>query len=105
VTLPADLRARYPEEMTIVLQNQFWDLNPGEEGFSVTLQFGGAPKNLTIAYTAVTRFMDPSVRFDIQLDPTLTKKQAPRVKARVAAEPPPGGDVPNVVSFDHFRKR
>jgi hypothetical protein len=102
VTLPPDLRARYPEEMTIVLQNQFWDLTPGEEGFSVTLQFGGMAKSLSIPYTAISRFMDPSVQFAIQLDPDLTKrKPAP---TRAVAEPPPS-EGPNVVSFDQFRKR
>ena len=60
VTIAPDLIARYPDEMTIVLQHQFWDLRPGEAGFSVTLQFGGQPKPLTIPYAAVTRFYDPA---------------------------------------------
>ena len=104
VTLPADLRARYPDEMTIVLQNQFWDLTPGETGFSVTLQFGGLPKGLSIPYTAITRFMDPSVQFALQLNPALTKRTPPPVAARTAPETP-ASEGPNVVSFDHFRKR
>jgi hypothetical protein len=104
VTLPADLRARYPEEMTIVLQNQFWDLTAGDEGFSVTLQFGGMPKGLSIPYTAIARFMDPSVQFAIQLKPDLTKRKALPAPARPATEAPPS-EGPNVVSFDQFRKR
>jgi hypothetical protein len=104
VTIPPDLSARYPEEMTIVLQNQFWDLNPGEDGFSVTLQFGGMPKGLTIPYTAVTRFMDPSVQFAIQMEPTLTKRKVAPALSPVATDPPRADGV-NVVSFDHFRKR
>jgi hypothetical protein len=104
VSIPADLRARYPEEMTIVLQNQFWDLAPGEDDFSVTLQFSGMPKGLSIPYTAITRFMDPSVQFAIQLNPALTKKKPPPppTPAPVA---PSTNDGPNVVSFDQFRKR
>jgi hypothetical protein len=69
VSIPTELRVRYPEEMTIVLQNQFWDLKPGEAGFSVTLQFGGQPKSLSIPYAAVTRFYDPSVHYLLQFSP------------------------------------
>jgi hypothetical protein len=98
VSLPPDLRARYPDEMTIVLQNQFWDLAPGEDGFSVTLQFSGMPKGLSIPYTAITRFMDPSVQFALHLNPELTKKKLPTPE-------PPVSEGPNVVSFDQFRKR
>jgi hypothetical protein len=104
VTIPADLRARYPDEMTIVLQNQFWDLTPSDEGFSVTLQFGGMPKGLSIPYTAVTRFMDPSVQFALQLNPDLTKRKPPPAPPRTTPEPP-ASEGPNVVSFDQFRKR
>ena len=104
VTIPADLRARYPDEMTIVLQNQFWDLTPGEGGFSVTLQFGGMPKGLSIPYTAITRFMDPTVQFAIQLNPDLSKKKPPSAAVRATPESP-ASEGPNVVSFDQFRKR
>ena len=103
VSIPDDLKARYPEEMTIVLQNQFWDLNPGETGFSVTLQFNGLPKSLSIAYAAITRFYDPSIHYLLQF-----------VVAPAAAPPPPRdeakagltpGEGPNIVSLDQFRKR
>ena len=66
VSGPADLLSKYPDEMTIVLQHQYWDLAPGETFFSVTLQFGGQPKRLSIPYAAVTRFYDPSVQFLLQ---------------------------------------
>ena len=59
VSLPPDLLARYPEDMTIVLQHQFWDLEVGQQGFSVMLKFGGSPKRLQIPYAAVTRFLRP----------------------------------------------
>src|SRR5437868_15457146 len=68
VSGPPDLLGKYPDEMTIVLQHQYWDLAPGETFFSVTLQFGGQPKRLSIPYAAVTRFYDPSVQFALQFE-------------------------------------
>ena len=68
VSVPPDLMARYPEEMTIVLQHQFWDLAPGETFFHVTLKFGGDPKKLSVPYAALTRFYDPSVPYLLQFD-------------------------------------
>jgi hypothetical protein len=62
------LRARYPEEMTIVLQHRFWDLKVEAERFSVTLTFDGQPERLSIPYVAVTAFADPSVRFGLQFN-------------------------------------
>lgn len=66
VQIPDRLKERYPEEMTIVLQHRFWDLEVGEEGFSVTLTFNEIPENLVVPYEAVTAFADPSVRFGLQ---------------------------------------
>ena len=63
VSGPNDLLGKYPDEMTIVLQHQYWDLAPGETFFSVTLKFGGQPKRMSVPYAAVTRFYDPSVQF------------------------------------------
>jgi hypothetical protein len=88
--------------MTIVLQNQFWDLAAEESLFSVTLQFGGKPKSLVIPYAAITRFYDPSVQFLMQFDVP---------EAPAAPEPPPpaetSGEVdgPKIVSLDKFRKK
>jgi hypothetical protein len=70
VSIPPDLVEKYPDEMTIVLQHQFWDLAPGETFFSITLRFGGQPKRLSMPYGAVTRFYDPSVQFLLQFEPT-----------------------------------
>lgn len=105
VSLPADLGARYPDDMTIVLQNQYWDLAPGETFFSVTLKFGGAPRRLSVPYAAVTRFYDPSVQFLLQFE---TPEPSPVEDAK--AEPPvSASDVetegPKVVSLDQFRKK
>ena len=68
VSGPPDILTNYPDEMTIVLQHQFWDLAPGDSFFTVTLKFGGEPKKLTIPYAAVTRFYDPSVQFLLQFE-------------------------------------
>jgi hypothetical protein len=99
---------RYPEEMTIVLQNQFWDLVAGEEAFSVTLQFGGQPKALAIPYRAITRFYDPSVQYLLQFvvepAPKATKSAPKLVKAKDDADRPLS-DEPKIVSLDQFRKK
>jgi uncharacterized protein len=68
VDIPAQLRARYPNEMTIVLQHQFWGLDVGEEAFGVTLSFSDVPERLTIPFSAISAFADPSVRFGLQFD-------------------------------------
>jgi hypothetical protein len=95
--------------MTIVLQHQYWDLAPGETFFSVTLQFGGQPKRLSIPYAAITRFYDPSVQFLLQFEPPPAAppeiKAAPDVKAdSKPEEPAPKGDA-TIVSLDQFRKK
>src|SRR5215470_559890 len=66
VRMSARLRASYPEEMTIVLQHQFWDLTVGEDHFDVGLAFNGIPERLHIPFKAVKAFMDPSVPFGLE---------------------------------------
>jgi hypothetical protein len=68
VRLSDRLRARYPQEMTIVLQYQFWDLTVTEQGFEVGLSFGGIPERVGIPFDAVTAFYDPSVQFGFQFE-------------------------------------
>jgi len=102
VTGPVDLLSKYPDEMTIVLQHQFWDLAPGETFFSVTLKFGGQPKTLSVPYAALTRFYDPSVQFLLQFESGSMAEAEPTAPP---AEPPVDPDAPNVVSLDHFRKK
>jgi len=102
VSIPGDLVAKYPDEMTIVLQHQFDDLAPGETFFSVTLSFGGSPRALSIPYTALTRFYDPSVQFLL----TFEAPEPPEAAAQTPPpEAPPAGDAPKVVSLDQFRKK
>jgi hypothetical protein len=66
VKLSPRLREQYPEEMTIVLQHQFWDLEVGEDGFEVGLSFSGVPEKLRVPFDAITGFFDPSVEFGLQ---------------------------------------
>ncbi len=68
VEMPATLRDRYPGEMTIVLQHQFWGLEISEKEFSVTLSFADVPHRLVVPFPSVTAFADPSVRFGLQFD-------------------------------------
>ena len=112
VSAPPDLLAKYPEEMTIVLQHQYRDLAPGETFFTVTLKFGGQPKRLSVPYAAVSRFYDPSVQFLLQFEsgPESADDEAegdpPRADA--AAPSPPAtseSEAPKVVSLDQFRKK
>lgn len=69
VRLSTRLREKYPEEMTIVLQHQFWDLVVGEQNFEVGLSFGGVPERLLVPYEALTGFYDPSVQFGLKFSP------------------------------------
>ncbi len=71
------LRERYPQEMTIVLQHQFWDLAIGEHAFEVGLSFGGVPEKLLVPYSAIKGFFDPSVQFALEFDPGKTAEELP----------------------------
>ena len=83
VEIDAQLAAKYPEEITIVIEHQFWDLTANADSFEVTLKFGGIPKYLKVPYTAITRFHDPSVGFALQFDPPkeMEKQMTPALAA------------------------
>lgn len=116
------LKAQYPEEMTIVLQHQYWGLEVGEEAFEVTLSFNKVHERLHVPFAALTGFYDPSVQFGLQFQggarPTEVAKlptvAAPPAKPPVPVEnarPPaakprrkPARD-DKVVSIDQFRKK
>lgn len=66
VKMSEQLRSRYPKEITIVLQHQFWDFHIEDQRFHVTLSFGGIPEKLTVPFAALTAFADPSVKFGLQ---------------------------------------
>jgi len=68
VRMSERLRAQYPEEITIILQHQFWDLTVSENGFEVGLSFGGIPEKLSVPFAAINGFFDPSVQFGLQFE-------------------------------------
>jgi hypothetical protein len=111
VELPDFLLEQYPDEMTIIIQHQFWGLKVREEQFEVTLSFKKLPATLTIPFDALTAFMDPGVQFGLNFQPEPDNETAPARRPVLAAckkeEPPaekpaaPG----EVVSLDSFRKK
>jgi hypothetical protein len=106
VSVPPDIMAKYPDEMTVVLQHQYWDLKVEADWFSVMLKFGGMPKVLSMPYTAVTRFYDPSVQFLLQFEsPAMVEEIAAPEPEADATPPSTGDDGPKVVSLDQFRKK
>jgi hypothetical protein len=68
VRLSERLRTQYPEQMTIILQHQYWDLSVTESGFEVGLSFGGIPEKLAVPLEAINSFFDPSVQFGLQFE-------------------------------------
>ena len=68
VKLSERLRTQYPEQMTIILQHQYWDLTVSDSGFEVGLSFGGIPEKLTVPFEAINSFFDPSVQFGLQFE-------------------------------------
>src|SRR6266511_4123653 len=101
VRLSPRMRAQYPEEMTVVLQHQFWDLGVTESGFEVGVSFGGIPERVAVPFAAVKGFFDPSVQFGLQFEEMAdaeaqegaqesgqASERAPAGKDRDAARPP-----------------
>src|SRR5271166_6509096 len=86
VVIPPRLRAQYPQEMTIVLQHQFWDLKMDEVAglISVGLTFGGTPASLVVPLDAVTAFADPAVRFGLGFQPMMPKAEAEPAETEAA---------------------
>ncbi len=131
VRISTRLRERYPEQMTIVVQFQYWDLKVTDTGFEVGLSFSDVPERLEIPFSAVRGFYDPSVNFELEFDvkseeapaqtaeiPAKPKIETPAVAAVKKAEPKkkaaeadkeaaaePGAKGAEVVSLDSFRKK
>ncbi|MEZ5330663.1 MAG: ClpXP protease specificity-enhancing factor SspB [Thermoanaerobaculia bacterium] len=99
VEIPPRLAARYPQEMTIVLQHQFEGLGVDEARFGVTLRFDGRPERLVVPFAALTAFADPVAEFALRW---------PAPGETPAPEPEPSDDDrgpgAEVVSLDAFRK-
>jgi hypothetical protein len=77
VRMSERLRLQYPEQMTIILQHQFWDLSVNERGFEVGLSFGGIPEKLSIPFEAISGFFDPSVQFGLQFEEVSEGEERP----------------------------
>lgn len=117
VRLSERLLGQYDKEMTIVLQNQFWDLKVGEAGFEVGLSFDDKPETLVIPFSAIKGFFDPSVQFGLELKNTgpLPGEELPAEDNEAAKPDTSQGSVPapvaaesageKVVSLDAFRKK
>jgi len=110
VAMSNTLQAQYPEEMTIVLEHQFWELEVEEERFAVTLSFQGKPERVSVPFEAVTSFTDPSVKFGLQFQPGegVAPPPAPEPAAEDKKETDKGGrggKTGEVVTLDSFRKK
>ena len=110
VSLPRHLLSQFPEEMTVVLQHQYWNLDVDERAFSVTLRFGGAPERLTVPFAALTAFVDPSVEFGLSFPGGGEPQAEAQPSAAGAAEagtaeaaPAPAGQA-KVVDLAAFKK-
>lgn len=110
VQISPRLHEQYPDEITIVMQHQFWDLDVSDQGFSVSLSFNKVPERLVVPFSAVIGFFDPSVQFGLQFtqgedDELAEVLEAEAASAEEGEEAKPdeaGGDV---VSLDAFRKK
>ena len=128
VKMSPRLLAQHPEEMTIILQHQFWDLVVTERAFEVGLSFNRIPERLTVPFEAIKGFFDPSVQFGLQFEtpaadsaaaqapsptvpaPAISDRkeqslvpQSPPAAPESSPEPPQGGG--QVVRLDRFRKK
>ncbi len=106
VEIPQRLIERFPDEMTIVLQNRYWDLLVDAQRFSVGLSFNQVPSKLTIPYSAITGFHDPAVNFELRFQATEDAAPEPHEPAENdGAVVAPVEDGSNVVAVDFKRKK
>ena len=120
VRISQHLKAKYPEQMTIVIQHQFWDLKVTDTMFEVGLSFSDTPERLAIPFNTIRGFYDPSVNFELEFEVPLTEEEDAE-SAEITAIPvepaPRAADAPeapaadeekkpgSVVSLDSFRKK
>ena len=107
VNIPKHLVERFPDEMTIVIQNRFWDLKVDDDSFEVGLSFNQSPAKLAIPFSAITAFVDPAVRFklefQVQTEESGLQDHEEAENDHPIAEPVEDGS--NVVSVDFSRKK
>jgi hypothetical protein len=121
VKLSPRLLAQYPEEMTVILQHQFWDLVVTDDRFEVGLSFGGIPERLVVPFNSIKSFFDPSVQFGLQFEPSDAAAETPATNlpavpapsalavpapaAENQDEPTKPSEGAEVVRLDRFRKK
>jgi len=117
VEIAADLVERFPSEMTIVVQHQYWDLEVHDAHFEVILKFSGVPQHLRIPFSALTRFFDPSVPFGLSFEDGDGDEQSAAAEGMMVPSVPEEGDVAGparavgdadpatVVNIDAFRRK
>jgi hypothetical protein len=113
VRISSRVKAKYPSEMTVVLQHQFWDLAVTDSTFEVGLSFQGVPERLLVPFRAITAFVDPHVGFGLKFDPppeiAIAAIPADEAVAAPVGDPPAAEPAPAetgaVVSLDAFRKK
>ncbi len=113
VSIPDSLKQRFPDEMTIVLQNKFWDLSVSDSAFTVGLSFNQMPAKLEIPFAAITAFVDPAVDFGLQFQAVAGEEdREPHDDAEndssergSAAPEAPAEDGSNVVTVDFGKKK
>lgn len=107
VMIADELRKRYPEEMTIVVQHQYYDLEVTEEGFSIVLSFDHVKHNLTVPFHSLVSFVDPAVRFGLQFNVLMGDDEESELEKPVAKplKDADGKVISNVVTLDSFRKK
>ena len=117
VEIPDFLKEQYPDEMTIIIQHQYWALKVKDDYFEVTLTFKKLPAPLHIPFQALTAFFDPGVQFGLQFraegdaapkaatGPVVVPTPAPEPEPQPEPEPPKPAAPGEVVSLDSFRKK
>lgn len=105
VDIPQRLRDRFPDEMTIVLQHRFWDLDVDDERFSVGLSFNSIPATLVIPFAAITGFHDPAVNFELRFQVADGPDDEPEPHDEAENDGEARDDGSNVVSVDFKRKK
>jgi hypothetical protein len=89
VVAPAAIKSRFPDEMSIILQHEFWDLVVREDAFEVSLNFSRKPERLTVPFDSITGFTDPSVPFGFKLEPRVSEPVSRAAVVVDKKEPPP----------------
>ena len=107
VSVPPDILAKYPDEMTVVIQHWFENLTVTHEGFAIALNFGNSPGTMVILFDAMRTFVDPSVEFGLRFETQDSEdeaEEAPEVPEAAPAEAPLPSGGAEVVSLDKWRK-